>query len=105
MTSRIVGVIALLTAILGRASLALAAGGAPWDTQMNTIWLSITGGPFAALVLGTGIIGIGMALMASEHGSLWRGLPVAAIGGALIAGSQTLIPQFFAFGGGLAIPL
>jgi type IV secretory pathway VirB2 component (pilin) len=106
MTSRVVGVIALLTAILGRASLALAgAGGAPWDTQMNTIWLSITGGPFAALVLGTGIIGIGMALMASEHGSLWRGLPVAAIGGALIAGSQTLIPAFFAFGGGLAIPL
>ena len=55
MTSRIVGVMAWLTAILGRASLALAgAGGAPWDTQMNTIWLSITGGPFAALVLGTG---------------------------------------------------
>jgi type IV secretory pathway VirB2 component (pilin) len=81
------------------------ASGAPWDTQMTTIWQSITGGPFAALVLGTGIIGIGMALMASEHGSLWRGLPVAAIGGALIAGSQTLIPSFFAFGGGLAIPM
>jgi type IV secretory pathway VirB2 component (pilin) len=72
---------------------------------MTTIWQSITGGPFAALVLGTGIIGIGMALMASEHGSLWRGLPVAAIGGALIAGSQNLIPSFFAFGGGLAIPM
>ena len=81
------------------------AGGAPWDQQMSVIWQSITGGPFAALVLGTGIIGIGMALMASEHGSLWRGLPVAAIGGALIAGSQTLIPSFFAFGGGLAIPM
>jgi type IV secretory pathway VirB2 component (pilin) len=33
------------------------AGGAPWDTQMSVIWQSITGGPFAALVLGTGIIG------------------------------------------------
>jgi type IV secretory pathway VirB2 component (pilin) len=81
------------------------AGGAPWDAPMTIIWQSITGGPFAALVLGAGIIGIGMALMASEHGSLWRGLPVAALGGALIAGSQTVIPAFFQFAGGLAIPM
>ena len=91
--------------LLVAANASAGAGGAPWDAQMSVIWQSITGGPFAALVLGTGIIGIGMALMASEHGSLWRGLPVAAIGGALIAGSQTLIPAFFAFGGGLAIPM
>jgi hypothetical protein len=74
-------------------------------TQMTTVWQSITGGPFAALVLGAGIIGIGMALMASEHGSLWRGMPAFVLGGALVAGSQTIIPAFFAFGGGLAIPL
>ena len=82
-----------------------AAGGAPWDTFMSTIWTSITGGPFAALVLGAGIIGLGMALMASEHGSLWRGLPTFVVGGALVAGSQTVIPSFFGFGSGLTIPM
>jgi type IV secretory pathway VirB2 component (pilin) len=106
MKSRRVILCTMAGMLLGRATLAFAAGGAaPWDDQMTVIWQSITGGPFAALVLGTGIIGIGMALMASEHGSLWRGLPVAAIGGVLIAGSQTLIPQFFTFGGALAIPM
>jgi type IV secretory pathway VirB2 component (pilin) len=82
-----------------------AAGGAPWDTQLNIAWLSITGGPFAALVLGAAIIGIGMALCASEHGSLWRGLPAFVLGGALIAGSQTIIPAWFGFGGGFTLPL
>jgi type IV secretory pathway VirB2 component (pilin) len=98
----------LSLALLGtavKASHALAAGGAPWDTQMQTVWQSITGGPFAALVLGAGIIGLGMALMASEHGSLWRGMPAFVLGGALVAGSQTVIPSFFNFGGGLAIPM
>jgi type IV secretory pathway VirB2 component (pilin) len=101
------GCIARLAAplLLVAANAYAGSGGAPWDTQMDIIWRSITGGPFAALVLGTGIIGIGMALMASEHGSLWRGLPVAAVGGVLIAGSQTIVPTFFAFGAGLAIPL
>jgi hypothetical protein len=56
-------------------------------------------------VLGAGIIGLGMALMASEHGSLWRGMPAFVLGGALVAGSQTVIPSFFNFGGGLAIPM
>jgi type IV secretory pathway VirB2 component (pilin) len=106
MKSRLAVGITVAGGVLSRATIALAgAGGAPWDTQLSIIWQSITGGPFAALVLGAGIIGIGMALMASEHGSLWRGLPVAGLGGALIAGSQTIIPSFFAFGGGLAIPM
>jgi type IV secretory pathway VirB2 component (pilin) len=83
----------------------LAAGGAPWDTQLTTAWQSITGGPFAALCLGAGIIGIGIALMASEHGSLWRGMPAFVLGGALVAGSQSVIPNWFSFGGGLVIPM
>ena len=83
---------------------AQALGSAPWDGQMTIVWQSITGGPFAALVLGAGIIGLGMALMASEHGSLWRGMPAFVLGGALVAGSQTILPSFFAFGGGLVIP-
>jgi type IV secretory pathway VirB2 component (pilin) len=99
----VVGIIGLK--LMLKVSSAFAAGSAPWDTQMDTVWQSITGGPFAALVLGAGIIGLGMALMASEHGSLWRGMPAFVLGGALVAGSQEVIPSFFEFGGGLVIPL
>jgi len=84
--------------------MAHAAGSAPWDSQMLVAWQSIAGGPYAGLILGTGIIMLGASLMASEHGAIWRGMPALVIGGVLVAGAQTTIPTWFQFGAGLVIP-